>query len=101
MPILPYALAGVGTMATIAASRKKPGAGSSIALPPLPSAPAASPTPTPSDVSPELTEEQRLRRTKQLRKGLLSTIKTKPFGTIGAGPTVNIPGAGGKTMLGA
>ena len=101
MPILPYALAGVGTMATIAASRKKPGPSPSVSLPALPSAPAAAPTPTPSDVSPELTEQQRLRRTKQLKKGLLSTIKTKPFGTIGAGPAVNIPAAGGKTMLGA
>lgn len=100
MPILLGAITGAGLGLALGGAKRSP-IPTPISLPSLPSAPAAAPIPTPSDVSPELTEQQRLRRTKQLRKGLLSTIKTTPFGTTGAAPAVSLPVAGGKTKLGA
>lgn len=65
---------------------------------PLPAPmPIPSPAPIPQkvDVSPQVTEQQRAARISQLKKGILSTIKTAPFGTLGTSPTT-----GGKKTLG-
>lgn len=62
---------------------------------PTPVAPAPQPVPQPSDTSPTETSEQRRRRNKALQYGVLSTIKTGPQGTTGAGPDLAAPAAGG------
>ena len=69
--------------------------------PELPSTPAPSPVPMPSNVSPVATEGQRALKIAQMKKGILSTIKTSPVGITGAG--VDLTGAsvaGQKRTLG-
>lgn len=68
--------------------------------PPDPVVPDPTPSPQPSNVSPQATEGQRARRIRSLRQGMLSTIKTSPYGISGTGS--NLTGQNsGKTTLGS
>jgi len=54
--------------------------------------PAPTPIPTEGDnIYPTTTESQRAKRIAGLKRGMLSTIKTTPMGTLGAGPELNTP----------
>ena len=66
--------------------------------PKTPEIPAPTPIPQPSEVSPQLTPEQQLSRQRKLRQGVLSTIKTRPAGTMGAG--ADLTSGEGKRVLG-
>lgn len=72
--------------------------------PSVPAPPAPTPVPTPSDVSPTQTAEQRANQVKQLRYGALSTIKNVggAAGITGAGADLSTPAAsaGQKKTLG-
>jgi len=67
--------------------------------PELPPTPAPTPIPQPSDVNPIQTEGQRANRTRQLKRGILSTIKTTPAGIMGTGSDLN-QGQGKRTLGG-
>lgn len=70
--------------------------------PDLPTTPAATPIPMPSDTASQLTEGQRAGKIKNLKAGIMSTVKTTPQGAIGTGPELNTPeGAVQKKNLGA
>lgn len=58
------------------------------------------PSPTPTKTSAQSIQAQRRRRIQQVRRGILSTIKTSPLGIVGAGANLN-PANGGKKVLGA
>ena len=63
------------------------GGGPRPRLQPLPEPeplPAPAPIPVAGDVNHVATEQQRISRTKNLKRGMLSTIKTNPFGAAGA-----------------
>ena len=60
--------------------------------------PAPTPIPQPSNVAPQATEGQRASKIGMLKKGIMSTIKTNPFGVSGTGSNLTPPG---KTTLGA
>ena len=75
------------------------GGGKKVETPALPPTPAPAPIPTPSNVAPQVTEQQRAQRITNLRKGILSTIKTTPSGIIGAG--ADLVGPGAKKTLGS
>lgn len=68
--------------------------------PDVPAAPAPTPTPQPSDTEPQQTEGQRRKKQAQLKKGILSTIKTAPAGVSGTGSDLN-SGSGNKTLGGS
>ena len=68
--------------------------------PDVPAAPAPTATPQPSDVSPQQTEGQRQAKQANMKKGVLSTIKTSPAGTTGAGSDLTT-NTGKKTLGGA
>lgn len=75
--------------------------GGGTKTPDVPAAPAPTPTPQPSDVSPQQTEGQRAQKTANMKKGILSTIKTSPAGTTGAGSDLTgASGTGTKKTLG-
>ena len=58
--------------------------------------------PTPSDVAPQTTEDQRRNRISALKFGAMSTIKTSPQGVAGAGPELQTPTATtGKKVIGS
>jgi len=59
--------------------------------------------PTPSDVAPQNTAEQRRSRLNALKFGAMSTIKTSPQGITGKGPELQTPAAGGtgKNTIGS
>jgi hypothetical protein len=61
--------------------------------------PSPAPIPQPSDVSPITTEAQRAGKIKNLKYGVLSTIKTTPQGAIGTGPELNTAAARGGAAL--
>lgn len=65
--------------------------------PKTPKIPAPAPMPQPSDVAP-LTPEQDLDKRRKLKQGVLSTIKTRPAGIVGAG--ADLSSGAGKTVLG-
>ena len=58
------------------------------------SAPVA--MPVPSDVAPQQTATQRRSQISALKYGALSTVKTSPQGTVGAGPDLSTPQVGGQ-----
>jgi hypothetical protein len=60
--------------------------------------PPPTPIPQPSQVSPQDTPEQMLNRQRKLRQGVLSTIKTRPAGIMGAG--ADLSSGEGKKVLG-
>ena len=66
--------------------------------PPAPPPPRASPTP--SDVAPQTTSEQRRARLNALKFGAMSTIKTSPLGITGRGPELQTPAATGSKTIG-
>ena len=66
--------------------------------PSVPDAPAPTATPQPSDVSPQQTDEQRRNKQSNLKKGILSTIKTSPSGVSGAGADMENQGTGKKSL---
>ena len=69
--------------------------------PPAPTPlPAPAPQPIPSDVTPQLTAEQRKNRVNALKFGAMSTIKTSPQGIAGTGPDLQTPTASGKKTIG-
>ena len=67
--------------------------------PELPATPAPTPIPQPSDVAPQTTESQRASRIAKLRRGIMSTIKTSPYGITGTGS--NLTSGQGKKTLGS
>ena len=72
------------------------------ATPTLPKMPAPSPMPMPTSAMSLQTEDERARKIGNLKKGILSTIKTSPQGAIGKGPELSAPaGQGVKTALGS
>ena len=62
--------------------------------------PAPTPIPQPSNVSPQGTEQQRSSKIANLKKGIMSTIKTTPFGITGTGSNLT-SATPGKTTLGS
>ncbi len=69
---------------------------------PAPAAVAGAPSPFPTDATTGETENQRRKRIANLRRGVLSTIKTGGQGISGAGPELSSPVAtSGKTKLGS
>jgi hypothetical protein len=68
--------------------------------PEVPPTPAPTPIPQPGAVSPVSTEGQRANKIAQMKKGILSTIKTAPAGTTGAGSDLNQE-IGKKTLGGS
>ena len=68
--------------------------------PSVPAIPAPTPIPQPSNVSPQATEGQRASKISNLKRGILSTVKTAPFGITGTGSNL-IPSDPGKKALGA
>ena len=56
--------------------------------------------PTPSDVAPQTTSEQRRARLNALKFGAMSTIKTSPLGITGRGPELQTPAATGSKTIG-
>lgn len=72
-----------------------------VKAPSLPNTPAPAPMPTPTDASAIQTEGERSRRISNLKRGILSTIKTSPQGTMGKGPELNTGIGQGKTTLGS
>ena len=62
--------------------------------------PAPTPIPMPSTVNPQATEGQRAQKVANLKKGMMSTIKTQPFGISGTGANLT-PADQGKKSLGA
>jgi hypothetical protein len=69
--------------------------------PSLPATPDPSPMPTqPTSTAPIQTEGQRQSKIKNLKQGILSTIKTSPAGVTGTGSDLN-SGVGKKTLGGA
>lgn len=68
--------------------------------PDVPAAPAPTATPQPSDVSPQQTEGQRQAKVANMKKGILSTIKTSPQGVTGTGADLNSQNQLGKKTLG-
>ena len=63
--------------------------------PPTPP-PAPLPAAVPSDVNPQLTAQQTQNKLSALKFGALSTVKTTPQGTTGAGPDLQTPQAVGQ-----
>ena len=74
--------------------------GKSQETPQLPPTPAPRPIPTPTQVSTEKTEQERSRKISNLKKGVMSTIKTSPAGVTGAGSDLT-QSQGNKTLGGA
>jgi len=70
----------------------------SAKTPELPPTPAPTPVPMPTDVNPQATEGQRASKIANLKRGILSTIRTSPAGITGVGSELNV--AGGKKTLG-
>ena len=66
--------------------------------PSVPAAPEPTPTPTPPDESVQ-TEQQRQAKAGNMKKGVLSTIKTSPGGVTGAGSDLTT-NTGKKTLGG-
>ena len=71
-------------------------------VPQLPPTPAPAPVPSvPSSVNPVATEGQRAAKVTQLKKGILSTIKTSPAGVSGTGADLTTQeNSGQKKTLG-
>jgi hypothetical protein len=69
--------------------------------PDVPAAPAPTATPQPSDTAPQQTEGQRQAKQANMKKGVLSTIKTSPAGTTGAGSDLTANTTAKKTLGGA
>jgi hypothetical protein len=67
--------------------------------PKAPAAPAPTPVPQPSQTAPQLTGQEELERRRKLKQGVLSTIKTRPAGIMGAG--ADLSGGEGKKVLGS
>lgn len=70
-------------------------------LPPITPPPPITPmpSPVPTETAPIATAEQRRRKIRMTRYGILSTIKTSPMGLVGAG--AELATGRGKTALGA
>jgi hypothetical protein len=68
--------------------------------PELPPTPAPAPVPTPTNVNPIATEGQRADKIAQMKRGILSTIKTSPAGVTGTGSDLG-SGIGKRTLGGA
>jgi hypothetical protein len=68
--------------------------------PELPPTPAPTPIPQPSTVEPQATEGQRANKIMQMKKGILSTIKTAPGGITGSGSDLTSQ-QGNKTLGGS
>ena len=68
--------------------------------PDLPATPAPTPIPEPSNVSPQQTEGQRAQNIANLKKGILSTIKTSPAGVSGTGSDLTAQNRTGNRTLG-
>jgi hypothetical protein len=68
--------------------------------PDVPAAPAPTATPQPSDTAPQQTEEQRQAKAANMKKGVLSTIKTSPQGVSGTGSNLTGNNTGAKTLGG-
>jgi hypothetical protein len=68
--------------------------------PELPATPPPTPVPMPTDVNPAATEGQRAMKIANLKRGILSTIKTSPSGVTGTGSDLNTQQTGKKTLGG-
>ena len=69
--------------------------------PQLPATPDPTPIPQPSNVNPQGTEGQKAQKNAMLKKGVISTIKTAPFGLTGTGPNLTPADPNAKKTLGA
>lgn len=72
-----------------------------VPVPPKVPLPQPQAAPMPTDVSPQQTAEQRRNRISALKFGAMSTIRTSPQGTTGAGPDLTTPVATSKTKVGS
>jgi len=70
------------------------------AVEPIPE-PAPQPAPMATEIAPQVTADTRRRKIRQLRYGMLSTIKTSPQGITGTGANLYAESAGKKETLGA
>ena len=65
----------------------------------LPATPAPTPMPLPTSTDPVTTESERANRVRNMRAGIMSTIKTSPAGVSGTGSDLT-QGQGNKTLGG-
>jgi hypothetical protein len=69
--------------------------------PNLPATPAPTPIPSqPTSTAPVQTEGQRQKKISNLKKGMMSTIKTSPAGVSGTGSDLDNRNAAGNRTLG-
>jgi hypothetical protein len=68
--------------------------------PSVPETPSPTAMPVPTDVNPIATEGQRANKISQLKRGMLSTIKTSPAGVTGTGADLSNPQTTEKKTLG-
>lgn len=76
------------------------GGGNSPSVPASPD-PTPTPSPVPTNVSSAQTEGERASNISQMKKGMLSTIKTSPSGVSGTGSDIGTTGTGKKTLGGS
>lgn len=66
----------------------------------LPPTPAPAPIPMPTAINTQITEGQRATKIANLKRGILSTIRTSPAGVTGTGSDLNTQQTGRRTLGG-